>query len=418
MQTLCRDCLTKVIPISLRCANCASPRILSHPELFSLSTAHMDCDAFYASVEKRDNPSLRDKPVIIGGGRRGVVSTACYIARIKGVRSAMPMFKALKLCPEAVVVAPRMEAYVNVSKEIQQMMSELSPRIEPLSLDEAFIDLNGTEKLHGEPPALSMARLVKRIENELQISGSIGLSYNKFLAKLASDLDKPRGFSVIGQKGIKEFLAPKNINLIWGVGKVTQNTLEHDGIRTFADLQHSELKDLVDKYQNMGGHLWHLCRGLDDRSINPQTKIKSISKETTFNEDISDIEKLDGYVWRLAEEVSEKAKKQKKSGHVVTLKVKTKNFKSMTRRITQREPTQIAERIYGQARRMLNEVINQAPFRLIGVGISNLDNSDNADQFNDLLKADEAKKAEAERATDTIKNRFGKNAIMKGRSLR
>ena len=251
MQTICRDCLTKIIPISLRCVNCASPRIISHPELFSLNTAHMDCDAFYASVEKRDNPSLRDKPVIIGGGRRGVVSTACYIARIKGVRSAMPMFKALKLCPEAVVVAPRMEIYVNVSKEIQQMMSELSPRIEPLSLDEAFIDLNGTEKLHGEPPALSMARLVKRIENELHISGSIGLSYNKFLAKLASDLEKPRGFSVIGQQGIKEFLAPKNINLIWGVGKVTQETLERDGIRTFADLQHRELKYLMDKYQNV-----------------------------------------------------------------------------------------------------------------------------------------------------------------------
>jgi len=417
MPTICRDCLTS-IPSARRCPACGSPRVLSHPELFDLTTAHMDCDAFYASVEKRDNPDIRDKPVIIGGGKRGVVSTCCYIARISGVRSAMPMFKAMKLCPDAVVVRGRMDVYAQVSRDIRALMDELSPAIEPLSLDEAFIDLKGTQKLHGEPPALSMARLVKRMEDELGISGSVGLSYNKFLAKLASDLDKPRGFSVIGEQGITEFLAPKPVKLIWGVGKVMQATLERDGIRTFDDLQRRDRQDLNDKYQGMGDHLWHLCRGLDNRNVSGRAKVKSISKETTFNDDISDIEKLDGYVWRLAEQVSDRAKAKGRSGHVVTLKVKTANFKSLTRRITLREPTQISERIYDQARRMLTDVMDQAPFRLIGVGISNLDTADNADQFNDLLEADVAKKADAERATDEIKKRFGKDAIVKGRSLR
>jgi len=418
MKSICRDCLRKINEKVLRCPNCSSPRVLSHPELFSLSTAHIDCDAFYASVEKRDNPDLKNKPLIIGGSKRGVVSTACYIARIKGVRSAMPMFKALKLCPEAVVVAPRMDAYAKASKEIHDLMNNLSPSIEPLSLDEAFIDLKGTEKLHGEPPALSMARLVQQIEQKLKISASIGLSYNKYLAKLASDLDKPRGYSIIGKAKIEEFLAPKNIGLIWGVGKVAQAKLEHDGIRTFADLQRREHQELIDKYQNMGDHLWHLCRGIDNRNVISKNVVKSISNETTFSIDTNDIKKLDGHIWRLSEKVSQRAKKKNLLGHVITLKVKTRNFKTISRRKTQREPTQIAESIYTEVRRMLEQLANEGPFRLIGVGISQLINADSIDHLNDFLKLDESKKADAERATDLIKERFGKNAILKGRSLR
>ncbi|MGB3247002.1 MAG: DNA polymerase IV, partial [Sulfitobacter sp.] len=190
MPALCRDCLSD-IPAQRRCTNCGSPRVLSHPELHSLSIAHMDCDAFYASVEKRDNPDLDGKPVIIGGGRRGVVSTACYVARIRGVRSAMPMFQALKLCPDAVIIKPRMEAYVEASRAIRALMEELTPAIEPLSLDEAFLDMSGTARLHGAPPAFMLARLVRRMKDELGLTGSIGLSHNKFLAKVASDLDKP-----------------------------------------------------------------------------------------------------------------------------------------------------------------------------------------------------------------------------------
>ena len=235
--------------------------MLSHPDLFDLTIAHMDCDAFYASVEKRDNPELVDKPVIIGGGRRGVVSTACYIARIKGVRSAMPMFQALKLCPEAVVIKPRGSVYADVSRRIRAMMDEMTPIVEPLSLDEAFMDLSGTEKLHGAPPAVMLARLVKRMEEELGLTGSIGLSHNKFLAKIASDLDKPRGFAVIGKAETADFLHDKPVRLIWGVGAAAQAGLDRAGIHTFADLLRWDKADLQARFGSMGTRLYHLARG-------------------------------------------------------------------------------------------------------------------------------------------------------------
>ncbi len=414
---LCRDCLSE-FAAARRCPNCGSPRVLAHPELNSLSIAHMDCDAFYASVEKRDNPELRDKPVIIGGGQRGVVSTACYIARIKGVKSAMPMFKALKLCPEAVVVRPRMEVYVEVSRQIRLMMQDLTPIVEPLSLDEAFLDLTGTERLHHASPAKSMARLVKRMQDELGLSGSVGLSHNKFLAKMASDFDKPRGFSLIGEAETESLLAPMPVKLIWGVGKAMQTRLERDGIRTFADLRRRDRADLTATYGSMGDRLWHLARGQDKRRIQQSASVKSISKETTFFDDISDIDRLDGYLWRLAEQVSDRAKAKERSGRIVTLKVKRANHQSLTRRISLREPTQSPSRIYDTARPMLDEVMDQAPFRLIGVGISELYSAAEADQFNDLLEQDKAAKAKAERATDAIRQRFGKDAILKGRALR
>ena len=417
LQALCRDCLEQIVP-SRRCPNCASPRVLKHPELFSLSIAHMDCDAFYASVEKRDNPEIRDKPVVIGGGKRGVVSTACYIARIHGVHSAMPMFQVNKLCPEAVVVLPRMSVYAEVSKQIRQMMRDLTPEIEPLSLDEAFMDLTGTERLHGKPPAVLMAELIKRMETEVGISGSIGLSHNKFLAKLASDLDKPRGFSVIGLAETEDLLAALPVKKIWGVGPVMQKKLEQDGIRTFSDLRLRERKALADHYGSMGDRLWHLARGQDSRRVSKNAPVKSISKETTFFDDITDIEALDGHLWRLSEQVSDLAKARETSGKVVTLKVKKSDHQSLTRRTTLREPTQMADRIYSNARRMLDDVMDKGPFRLIGVGIAHLDTADKADAYDDLLDQDAAKRARAERATDAIREKFGKDAILKGRSLR
>ena len=417
MPAFCRDCLT-VCKSKLRCEHCASPRVLKHPELFELSIAHMDCDAFYASIEKRDNPDIADKPVIVGGGKRGVVSTACYIARINGVHSAMPMFKALKLCPNAVVVPPRMDMYVKVSKQIKRFMSELSPMIEPLSLDEAFIDLTGTEKLHGAPPAIMLARLVKRMEDEIGISGSIGLSHNKFLAKLASDLDKPRGFSIISQRETLDLLAPLPIKKIWGAGPVLQRKLQSDGIQTFADLRRRDLKVLVKRYGTMGNRLWHLARGLDHRSITTREPVKTISKEITFFEDTSDTDLLDGHLWRLAEKVSDRCKARNYAGKTVNLKVKKADFKLLTRSITLNEPTQMTDRIYTNVRQMLNSIIDNAPFRLVGVGISHLTKPEDADQFMDLLEQDAAKRAKAERATDTIRKRFGKDSILKGRSLR
>ncbi len=417
MPALCRDCLS-TFDAGSRCPKCGRPRVIAHPELFDLSIAHMDCDAFYASVEKRDDPSLRDKAVIIGGGKRGVVSTACYIARIKGVRSAMPMFQALKLCPEAVVVKGRMSAYVEVSREIRAMMDDMTPVVEPLSLDEAFMDLTGTERLHHAPPAVMLARLVKRMEDELGLSGSIGLSHNKFLAKVASDLDKPRGFSVIGKAETADFLRDKPVRLIWGIGPQAQVSLDKAGIRTFKDLLRWEKQDLVARFGGMGERLYHLARGEDRRRVSSRTPVKSISNETTFGEDTADPDILDGHIWRLAENVADRAKAKDKAGRTVTLKLKRANHKILTRQTGLTEATQIADRIYRTARLLFDQVGDEGPYRLIGVGLSHLEAADANEAGGDLLDPQARVRAEAERASDRIRERYGPDAIMKGRALR
>lgn len=417
MPALCRDCLT-TFDGGVRCPACRSPRVLAHAELFDLSIAHMDCDAFYASVEKRDNPELRDKAVIVGGGTRGVVSTCCYIARISGVRSAMPMFQALKLCPDAVVVKPRMSVYVAESRKIRAMMEELTPDIEPLSLDEAFMDLSGTARQHGAPPAVMLARLVRRMEAELGLTGSIGLSHNKFLAKIASDLDKPKGFSVIGREETQAFLTPKPVRIIWGVGTATQSALEAAGIRTIADLLRWERVDLVARFGSMGERLFHLARGQDQRRVSRDERPKSISKETTFNEDTGDADLLDGHIWRLAEQVSDRAKAKGLAGRTVVLKLKRDDFQTVTRRHSLGDATQMADRIYRAARELFDHAGTAGPFRLIGVGIGDLVGEDQADRSGDLLDPEAGKRAKAERAADAIRARFGKDAIIKGRALR
>ena len=424
MPALCRDCLTpfETGPAAasglLRCPACRSPRVTAHPELFDLSIAHMDCDAFYASVEKRDNPALRDKPVIVGGGRRGVVTTACYIARIKGVRSAMPMFQATRLCPEAVIVKPRMQVYVEVSRQIRAMMEDMTPAIEPLSLDEAFLDLTGTTRLHGAPPAVMLARLLKRMETELGIGGSVGLSHNKFLAKLASDLDKPRGFSVIGEAETEDFLAPRSVRLIWGVGQAAATALEAAGIRSFADLRRWDRKALSERFGAHGDRLWHLARGQDNRRVTRNASVKSISNETTFNEDTADADVLDGHIWRLAEKVSDRAKAKDLAGRVVVLKLKRHNHRLLTRRGTLRDASQMAEVIYRKARELYDQAGDAGPFRLLGVGISDLMPAARGDLSGDLLDPDAARRSAAEVARDRIRARFGQDAITKGRSLR
>jgi len=417
MLALCRDCLT-TFDSGPRCPDCGRPRVIEHPELFDLSIAHMDCDAFYASVEKRDDPTLRDKPVIIGGGRRGVVSTACYIARIRGVRSAMPMFQALKLCPDAVVIKGRMSAYAEASRGIRKLMDELTPVVEPLSLDEAFLDLRGTARLHGAPPAVMLAKLVKRMEDELGISGSIGLSHNKFLAKVASDLDKPRGFSIIGKAETNSFLRDKPVGLIWGVGHQMQSSLDKAGIRTFTDLLRWEKVDLIARFGSMGERLWHLARGEDRRRVSNNAPVKSISNETTFNEDTSDPDILDGHIWRLAENVADRAKAKDKAGRVVTLKLRRSNFTILTRRTSLSDPTQIADRIYRTARMLFDQVANEGPFRLVGVGLSHIGPADIADSGGDLLDPNAKTREGVERASDAIRERYGKDAIIKGRALR
>ncbi|MEO1778806.1 MAG: DNA polymerase IV [Pseudomonadota bacterium] len=417
MPSLCRDCLTE-FDAERRCPACASPRIVQHPELFDLGIAHMDCDAFYASVEKRDDPGLEGKPVIIGGGRRGVVSTACYVARIRGVRSAMPMFQALKLCPDAVIIKPRMDVYAEVSRAIRTLMEELTPAIEPLSLDEAFLDLRGTARLHGKPPAVMLARLVRTMRDQLGITGSVGLSHNKFLAKVASDLEKPHGFSVIGEGDTDAFLRDKPVRLIWGIGPAAQTSLDKAGIRTFSDLLRWEQTDLVARFGSMGDRLYHLARGQDRRRVTRNAPMKSISNETTFGEDTADPDILDGHLWRMAEKVADRAKAKGQAGRVVTLKLKRHNHSTLTRRVSLREPAQLADTIYRTARGLFDQVRDEGPFRLLGCGISDLSKAEEAAAAGDLLDPDARKRGEAERATDAIRARFGTDAIMKGRALR
>ena len=416
MPSLCRKCFN-TFNEERRCPRCSSPLVVSHSELFDLNIAHMDCDAFYASVEKRDNPDLADKPVIIGGGRRGVVSTACYIARIRGVKSAMPMFKALEKCPDAVVIRPRMKIYAEISQQIREMMNDITPLVEPLSLDEAFMDMSGTHKLHGAPPAVMLAKLMDRISDNLGLTGSIGLSHNKFLAKIASDLNKPNGYSIIGEAETSSFLKDKSIRLIWGVGASTQKSLEKSGIRTFLDLLRWDRKDLVSKFGSMGDRLWFLARGQDARVVSNSDRIKSISNETTLNENTSNIRVLEGHLWRLCEKVSSRAKSKGLAGNIMILKLKSSNHKIITRRVTLRDPTYLADVLFRSTYPLMEAAIENGPFRLVGAGLSGLCLASQAQREPELLDDGALNRIKVERVTDEIREKFGDEAMIKGRSL-
>ncbi len=407
----CRDCLAAVAEADRRCQACGGPRLARHRELHDLAIAHIDCDAFYAAVEKRDNPELKDKPVIVGGGTRGVVSTCCYVARIKGVRSAMPMFKARALCPEAIVIKPDMGKYAAVGREVRELMLELTPLVEPLSIDEAFLDLSGTARLHGMSPALSLAKLIKTVETKIGITASAGLSFNKYLAKVASDLEKPRGFSVIGRAEAKDFLAPKPVSLIWGVGRAFQEQLARDGISRIGQLQAMDKFELMKRYGSMGARLYHLARGEDSRRVSPDDETKSIGAETTFNSDIGAYAELERILWRLAEKVSRRAKSAGLAGHTVTLKLKTADFRTRTRNTTLAEPTLMANRIFEAATPLLRREADGTAFRLIGVAISHLAEAAAETQ---TLDARVAARTKAEMAMDRLRDKFGRAAIERG----
>ncbi len=413
----CRDCLNEAKTRAGTCRTCGSPRLFFHDEWSGLPIAHIDCDAFYAAVEKRDKPELRDLPVMIGGGKRGVVSTACYIARISGVRSAMPMFKAKKLCPDAVVLPPDMQKYARVGRDIRRLMRELTPLVEPLSIDEAFLDLTGTARLHGKPPAISLAELTLKIEREIGITVSVGLSHNKFLAKIASDLDKPRGFAAIGAAETLTFLAGKPVSLIWGVGKATQKALAKHGITTIAQLQSMEKVDLMRNFSGIGARLYHLARGEDTRKVSNQGETKSISSETTFFDDVKDLPELERILWTLCEKVSYRAKKAGLAGQTVVLKLKTADFRTRTRNVSLGDPTHLADRIFAAARPMLAKQANGTRFRLIGIGISNLLAVDHDPALDDL-DFNAAQRARAELAMDSLREKFGKGAVNLGRGLK
>ena len=409
----CRDCLRGQPQGNRRCSSCGSPRLVYHPELYGLTLAHIDCDAFYASIEKRDNPELADKPVIVGGGKRGVVSTACYIARIHGVRSAMPMFKALEACPDAVVIKPDMEKYVRVGREVRAMMEELTPLVQPLSIDEAFLELSGTERLHHDPPARVLARFARRVEQEIGITVSVGLSYCKFLAKVASDLQKPRGFSVIGEAEALDFLAPRPVTTIWGVGKAFAATLESDGIRTVGQLQTMEEADLMRRYGSIGQRLYRLSRGIDDRDVHPNEAAKSVSAETTFFEDISRREDLIIHLRALSEKVAWRLKKHGISGQTVVLKLKTADFKGRTRNRRLEDPTQLADRIFRTGLALMEKEADGTRFRLIGIGVTDLKEGSVADPP-DLVDQQAGRRAAAEAAMDELRDKFGKSTVETG----
>jgi DNA polymerase IV len=416
LATLCRDCLTTgtAAAAPARCTHCGSPRLLAHAELAQLAIAHIDCDAFYASIEKRDDPSLADKPVIIGGGVRGVVSTCCYIARQSGVRSAMPMFTARKLCPDAVIIRPDMQKYVEVSRRIRQLMEELTPLVQPLSIDEAFLDLSGTQALHRAAPAEVLARFVKRVEDKIGVAVSVGLSHNKFLAKVASDFDKPRGFSVIGRAETLGFLASQKVSLIFGVGKVFAEKLRRDGFESIGQLQQVPAEDLMRRYGDTGARLARLARGEDARSVSVDGEMKTVSTETTFNADLHDFEQLSTELLALCERLSERLKAKQLAGDTVTLKLKSAGFRLRTRARHLMIPAQLANVLYEAGLQLLAREVDGTAFRLIGIGVSGLSQA-NGDDPADLLEPATARKAAAERAMDRVRNRFGKDAVIRGK---
>lgn len=401
-----------------RCETCESARIIAHPELFLLSIAHLDCDAFYAAIEKRDDPSLEDKPVIIGGGVRGVVSTACYVARTYGVRSAMPMFKAREACPDAIIIKPNMEKYAKVGREVRKMMLDLTPMVEPLSIDEAFMDLTGTARIHDGPPAVTLARLQARIQRELGVTASVGLSHNKFLAKMASDLDKPRGFSVIGQAETLAFLARQPVTMIWGVGAAMASKLEQDGVKTIAQLQKIDAVTLGKRYGEIGLRLARLAQGDDKRAVKPERETKSVSAETTFNADMRDVKWLEDVLWELCEKVSARMKASGFEGRTITLKLKSAAFKTVTRRTTLEQPSNLARIAFAAAKPLLHDAAQGKHYRLIGVGFSGLsfvgDNVSAPTFFGDGNE----KIARTEKAIDAIREKFGRDAVKAGRTLR
>ncbi len=418
MGALCRDCLTQAAkpPRDSRCAHCGSPRLVVHDELAELSIAHIDCDAFYASVEKRDKPELADKPVIVGGRHRGVVMAACYVARVYGVHSAMPMFKALKACPDAVVIRPDMAKYQAVGRQVRDCMRQATPLVEPLSVDEAFLDLSGTEALHGGPSARTLAKLALDIERQFAITASIGLSYNKFLAKVASNLDKPRGFAVIGRKEAVSFLERQPVGLIWGVGKALRKALARDGITKIGELRSHEEAELVARYGAIGRRLYRFSRGEDPRQVEPDAPTKSISSETTFNEDLERAEDLSARLWPLCEKVASRMKRAHMAGRTITLKLKTAEFRILTRSATLTDPTQLAEVLFQAANPLLERAADGRRFRLIGVGASDLGDEEFADPPQ-LLDPGRERRAEVERAIDAVRAKLGHDSIKKGRAL-
>jgi DNA polymerase-4 len=380
VSALCRDCATPAEAAAEdgRCRACGSTRLVRHGELDDLAIAHLDCDAFYASVEKRDAPDLADKPVVVGGRERGVVMACCYVARLYGVRSAMPMFKALKACPDAVIIRPDMAKYSRVGRAVRQLMRETTPLVEAISIDEAFLDLAEGDTSAGTP-ARRLALLVSRIEREIGITASIGLSYNKFLAKVASDLDKPRGFAIIGRGEALEFLSQRPVGLLWGVGAALQARLARDGITRIGQLQGIPERELAARYGAFGSRLARFARGEDGRKVTIDSPTKSISAETTFSRDTGALEAIRDEMAPLCETVARRLRQAGLAAGGVSLKLKTGDFRIRTRAKKLTDPTQRAEILLRTASALLERETDGTLFRLVGVGAEALVAAERAD---------------------------------------
>jgi len=388
-----------------------------HRALLRLTIAHVDCDAFYASVEKRDRPELRGHPVIVGGGTRGVVTAACYVARIYGVKSAMPMFKALKACPDAVVIKPNFAKYVAASRQIRTLMSELTPLVQPLSIDEAVLDLSGTEALHGAAPAVVLARFANAVEKQVGVTVSIGLAANRLMAKIAAGRGKPRGFSVIDAEEAASLLAPESVRLLPGVGAALARKLETMGIMRLGQLQVLTDRDALRKLGDDGPALIGRARGEDRREVDPSREAKSVSAETTFDRDLSAIGDLEPHLWRLCEKLARRLREHELAAGGVVLKLKTARFALRTRSARLTSPTILPDRLFDLARSLLAKETGEIDFRLIGIGASPLVPGSTAD-LGDLADSTTPRRAAAQAAIDTLRGRFGESAISRGRSLR
>ena len=412
-NTLCRDCLTQAV--TPPCPACGSVRTLSHPQLFTLAIAHIDADAFYASVEKARNPSLANRPVIVGGGTRGVVTTACYIARLSGVHSAMPMFKARKLCPDAVVIKPDMAAYADVARRMRTLMRTLTPLVQPLSIDEAALDLSGTHLLHNAPPAVTLARFARTVEAELGVTISIGLAANRLLAKLAAGRDKPRGFAILGDDAAA-ILAPEPVAILPGIGPAQERRLSALGLTRVGQLQALTDREAATLLGDEGPSLAARARGEDCRLVTPVSVAKSISAETTFNENLTDRAALEHHLWRLSERLADRLRTAGHAACGVTLKLKTASFASRTRTRRLPQPTALPDTLFAAAQTLLLREADGTAFRLIGIGAAGLAPLAAADA-GDLADPDAARRRARQGAIDGLRARFGASVIGRGRGL-
>jgi DNA polymerase-4 len=416
MSAFCRQCDAMMPPATGLCPACGSARIVRHAQLFDLAIAHIDCDAFYASVEKRDRPELADVPVIVGGGTRGVVTTCCYVARLYGVRSAMPMFKALKLCPNAVVIRPRMGKYVEVSREIRVLMEKLTPLVQPLSIDEAALDLSGTAVLHGAPPAITLNRLARQIETQIGVTISIGLSSNRLLAKLAAERGKPRGFFAFGAEAPK-LLAPEPVGLLPGIGPAQVRRLAGLGITLVGQLAALDFSAARKKLGEEGPSLAARARGEDLRTVHLERDTKSISAETTFSADLSRLADLEAELFELCEKLGRRLRVEDYAAAGVVLKLKTADFKSRTRNQRLAYPTCLPETLFEAGRVLLTREADGSAFRLIGIGAHPLAAAGLADQGDLADGAMVLRRAARQAAIDRLRDRFGAGAIGHGRTL-